>query len=109
MQMYNWPPPWEQNQQRVVFVPVPEQPKIDGKDSWEKAMKYFEKLERKKAKREDGDKDKKKKEGEKKPELSYGQAVFLTMVASPFIGAASFYAFATALKLSIEQLQAVIH
>jgi hypothetical protein len=96
--MYNMPPPpWF----------YPQQPQAGGMDSWEKAFKFYEKLERKKLKKEEEDKKK-----DKKPSGGDGmnpfQMFILLTAITPFVGPASVWATSFMMRQAFENLQAIV-
>lgn len=97
MFMYNMPPPWGYG---------PTTPPPQATDSWEKALKFFEKLERKKLKKEEDEKKKKKEKGPEGPS-AFQMFVFLTAV-TPFVGPATVWATAFMMRQAFQNLQAIV-
>jgi len=94
--MYNMPPPW-------LYPPIPP---TTGGDSWEKAFKFYEKLERKKLKEE----EKKKKDGKKgggDGPSPFQVAILLTAI-SPLIGPMTLWAASYMLAQTFYNLQGIV-
>lgn len=109
MNQYYYPGPPQANGPIIIREDAAEKLSKASPDSLAAAFKLIDKLEKKRKKKEKEEGDEKKKKDDKKVGVSFGTTVAIFAFLTPVVGSLLMLFVTTMLRISYQQLQAIVH